>query len=302
MQYYSDDEQAVYYPDLWTLVEKIGASNISGSVNRTIADQAAQRGIKCMFVYTSPAVDPQSMPDYFYSKEALIEHLSLYNISQYRNHPGVYGHILTTEPFNGYDFDPLNPDQTTLNLIDVLRAGVAYIKQQDPTHPVWVALDPAGAFQEDSNGVYLQKRIAWIDRFDFCDVLDYHYYGNGNSGSEWWRNPDQFRAHLIEMLDDVIIPSAKGRPIIIGEMGCKSSPSIDYAGNPTFWSEELQSEYYRIYGEETTSRHIFVYAYKLLDAYVWSGDDWGLFNNENDGLTNIPKMAAPLVRQYLSIP
>ena len=302
VQYYSEEESAAYSPDMWTLIESIGASHISGSARRWVADEAAQHGIKCIFSYTSPAADPASMPEYFESSEALIAHLSIYNISQYRDHPGVFGHILTIEPWVDYDFDPLNPDQATLDLISVLRSGVEYIKSQDPTHPVWVALNPAGAYIEDSAGQYLEKRRAWINLFiDFCDILDYHYYGIGNSGTEWWRNPTEFRQKLVEMLDTVIIPGSKGKPIIIGEMGCPSSPMYDWQQKIAEFNETQQAEYFRIYGEETKARGIFVYVFKLIDATPWSFEDYGLFNTESNANGNIPKLAANLIREYLSI-
>jgi PKD repeat protein len=300
VQYYSEEESAAYYPDMWTLIENIGASHISSSARRWAADEAAQHGIKCVFSYTSPPTSPISMAEYFRSSEALIAHLSAYNISQYRDHPGVFGHILTGEPWGNYDFDPLNPDQATLNLIAVLRSGVEYIKSQDPTHPVWVALNPAGAYVEDSNEQYLLKRKAWINLFiDFCDILDYHYYGIGDSGGEWWRNSTEFREKLVEMLDTVIIPGSKGKPIIIGEMGCPSAPGNDWQQKITEFNESQQAEYFRIYGEETKARGIFVYVFKLIDAT--SSDNFGLFNTENNGVTNVPKLATSLVREYLSI-
>ena len=300
VQYYSTEESAAYYPDMWTLIESIGASHVSSSARRWAADEAAQHGIKCIFSYTSPPTNPKSMAEYFASSEALIAHLSAYNISQYRDHPGVFGHILTGEPWGDYDFDPLNPDQATLNLISVLRSGVEYIKSQDPTHPVWVALNPAGAYVEDSAEQYLVKRKAWINLFiDFCDILDYHYYGIGSSGSEWWRNSTEFRQKLIEMLDTVIIPGSKGKPIIIGEMGCPSSQRYDWQQKIAEFNETQQAEYFRIYGEETNARGIFVYVFELIDAGPW--ENFGLFNTENNGIQNIPKLAASLVREYLSI-
>jgi len=302
LQYYGAEESAAYFPDMWTLVKSIGASHIYGAARRWAADEAAQHGIKCIFSYTSPATDPTSMSEYFASSEALIAHLRLYNISQYQDHPGVFGHILTIEPWVNYDFDPLNPDQATLNLIAVLRSGVEYIKSQDPTHPVWVALNPAGTYIEDSAKLYLEKRKAWISLFiDFCDILDYHYYGIGDSGNEWWLNSTEFRQKLVEMLDRVIIPGSKGKPIIIGEMGCPSSQMYDWQQKIVEFNETQQAEYFRIYGEETKARGIFVYVFKLIDATPWSYEDWGLFNTENNGIISIPKLAASLVREYLSI-
>jgi len=302
LQYFSEEETAAYFPDMWTLVKSIGASHISGAPRRWVADEAAEHGIKCMFIYTEQPHNPETLPEYFTSKEAMISYLSKYNISQYQNHEGVYGHILTHEPWNDYIFDPRYPDQATLDLIEVLRAGVEYIKSQDPTHPVWVALDPAGSYVEDSDKVYLEKRRAWISLFiDFCDVLDYHYYGAGNSGMEWWRNEDGFRQKLVDMLDTVLIPGSKGKPIIFGEMGCPSSPFLDWQGKLAQFNETLQAEYFRIFGEETRARGIFVFVWKLIDAGAWSYSDYGLFNTENNGTINIPKLSANLVRGYLSI-
>ena len=250
LQYYSEEEIAAYYPDMWTLIKDIGASHISGAPRRWAADEAAENGIKCNFIYTEQPHNPETLPECYTSKEAIISYLSKYNISQYQNHDGIYGHILTHEPWNDYNFDPRNPDQATLDLIEVLRAGVEYIKSQDPTHPVWVALDPAGSYVEDSDKIYLEKRRAWISLFiDFCDVLDYHYYGHGNSGIEWWRNKTEFQQKLVDMLDTVLIPGSKGKTIIFGEMGCPSSPYLDWQGKSAQFDETLQAEYFRIFGE-----------------------------------------------------
>lgn len=302
-QYYRTDEMAAYFPDLWTLVKYIGASRVRGAVRRWAADQAAQNGIKIHMTYTGPWVNPDK-PGPFASQDAIKAYLDGYNISQYRDHPGVFGHEITAEPCMGYSFDPQNPSAALLNLISVFKYACDYVRSLDPTHPVWIGLDSAPAYYEDPAGTYIAKRKAWINLFiDFCDVLEYHYYLQGSSGSEYWRDPEGMRTHLITNLDQVLIPSSKGKPIIIGETGCPAKQYTDYAGKIATYTEQQQADYFRIYGEETKKRGILVCVYKLIDATLWDeeNDDWGLFRSTNDGTMNIRKVAAGLVKDYLSI-
>ena len=45
LQYFSEEEAAAYFPDMWTLVKNIGGSHISGAPRRWVADEAAEHGI-----------------------------------------------------------------------------------------------------------------------------------------------------------------------------------------------------------------------------------------------------------------
>jgi len=304
-QYWREEETSTYFPDLWTLVKYAGASHVDGAPRRWAADQAAEHGIKVSFRYTAPPWDPTTMEDYFKSKEAMKAHLDLYNIAQYRNHPGVHYHILCGEPFGLYAFDPRSPPKIVLDTIEVIKFGVEYIKSLDPTHPVTVALNPAGAYNYDPDGLWIEKRKAWIARFiDFVDLLDYHLYLFGDAGSEFWRNPELMRERLVTMLDQVLIPSSNGKPIIIGETGCPTQDFKDWKGEIAKFTEEQQAEYFRIYGEETKKRGIFVFVFKLIDVAGGAGTEGlhGLFKEEKGATMNIPKVAAGLVKGYLSIP
>jgi hypothetical protein len=303
-QYYRSDEMSTYYPDLWTLVEYVGAKYVSGAVRRWAADEAAQHGVKLIMGYTSPWADPNNPKD-FASKETIKAHFDLYNIAQYRNHPGVYGHIIHGEPCMKYNFDPRYPDAKLLALIDNFRYACDYVRSLDPTHPVWISLDPAGAYWEDTGSLLpsdvIEKRKAWINLFmPFCDVLDYHYYAFGDAGREFWRNPDLMRANLVTMLDQVLIPCANGKPIIIGEMGCPTETFVDWKGQTATFTEEQQAEYFRIYGEETRKRNILVFIFKLIDP-PGETQRYGLFRAENDGTMNVRKKAASLVKGYVGL-
>lgn len=318
VQNYRTEEMDAFFPDMWTLLKEIGASHISCSARRWTADQAAENNIKCIFSFTAPPKNPETMEPYFRSSFALISHLEKYNISQYRDHPGVYGYILTGEPWQDYAFDPRNPDQATLDLIEVLKAGVEYIKSQDPTHPVTVQLNTTPDYFDDAARMFahpdayknaLEKRRAWISLFmDFCDFLMYNYYGHGTGyfdsagvwrTTEWWKHPDNFRKALGNQLD-LLIEEAEGKPVIIGECGCPSTPK-NVNGNFLQFNEQNQADYYKIYGEEARARGIFVFTFKLIDNLTQPGWDYGLFNTENDGVRNIPKLVVPMLREYLSL-
>ena len=306
IQYYRKDEMAAYRPDFWTLMEHIGATHIRGAVRRWAADDAEKRGMKIQMSYTAPPYDPTTMEDYFKSKEAMRAHLDKYNIAQYRNHKGVDYHVLAGEPCGGYLFDPRNPPQEVLNLIEVLKDGMGYIRSLDPTHPVTLGLNQAGAWVDwkPEDKTWIDRRRAWIGRFiDDIDILDYHYYPRREAGQEWWRDPVKAQARWIEHFDQVLMPSRQGKPVVIGETGCPSNGCRDWQGNMAQFTEQNQADFYRLYGEVTRPREIFVYQYKLIDAtgYDAQNASYGLFNREDDGTMNTPKLAAGLIKDYLSV-
>lgn len=300
--YWISDEKELYYPDMWTLVNMLGATYVYGAVRRYAADEAAQHGKKMIFSYTAPPWNPSMATGYWTSKEALIEHLSGYNIAQYKDHPGVFGHILTGEPNMNYDFDPRNPDQYTLNLIEIMKAGVQYIKEQDPTHPVWVAINPAGAYSEgDPN--YLERRIAWINLFiDWCDILDFHWYRWEHGNKIFTEEIDVFKAKTAEMMD-VLVQNSKGKPVMLGECGCPTGTVTMWNGRIVTISEEDQKLYYQLLGEETKKRNIMAVPFKLLEIDpAWgTTEQYGLFKAQNDGQTNIPKKAVPYLKDFLGM-
>jgi hypothetical protein len=302
-QYYRSDEMATYYPDLWALVDYTGAKYVSGAVRRWAADQAAEHGVKLIMGYTEPYADPNNPKD-FASKETIKAHFDIYNIAQYRNHPGVYGHIVHGEPCMNYSFDPRYPDSRLLALIDNFKYACDYVRSLDPTHPVWVALNPAGAYFNPIKPLStedIEKLKAWINLFiDFCDVLDYHLYLHGDAGNEYWRNPDVMRQNLVKVLDEVLIPCSKGKPIIIGETGCPTGDYKDWKGQIAHFTEEQQAEYFRIFGEETKKRGIFVYIFKLIDP-LGETNTYGLFTSTRGETMNVAKKAASHVKDYLSL-
>jgi len=303
VQYYSEAERNTYFPDLWTLVKYTGATHLIGSPWKLYADEAAKRGTKIMFTYGRCFSPDDPMYETVYSsKEKMKAHLDKYNIPQFKNHPGVWAHNICIEPFNKWDAQ-------TDTLVEVLRYGIQYIRSLDPTHPVTISLNPAGAFTE--TGDYIEKRKQWINRFiDVVDFLCYNYYEylwadagvtwGRVGGPEFWRDTATFRNFIIKQFDEVLIPASKGKPIVIGETGCPTGTITTQWGNLASFTEEQQAEYFRIYGEETRKRGIFVCVYKLIDT-VYDDKRFGLFKPENDGSMNIPKVAASLVRNYLSI-
>jgi hypothetical protein len=288
VQWYSDAETSTYYPDLWTLVDYIGATHIWSAPRRNWIDEAAAHGKKVVIGF-GICWSPENCMDAYKSKENLIAHLSRYNISQYRNHPAVWGYEIVGEP---YDDD---------NLREIIRAGIQYIKSIDPTHPVTIKLDPKPYYYYDPEGKWVENRkntiLKWID---MVDVLTYDLYLNGDAGTEFWRNPELMRSRLVTMLDQVLIPASKGKPIIIGETGCPSPYYKDWKGQYANYTEEQQAEYFRIYGEETKKRGIFVYAFYLIDNPYWE-EKWGLFKSDKGTTMNIPKLAASKVKDYLSL-
>lgn len=293
--YYIADEKALYYPDLWTLIDKLGATIVFGAVRRYAADEAAEHGKKMIFSYTAPVWNPSCATGYWTSKEAMIEHLKGYNISQYKDHDGVFGHCLTAEPNMDYSFDPRNPDAYTLNLIEIMKAGVAYIKSQDPNHPVWVAINCAGAYYE-GDPAFLEKRIAWINLFiDWVDILDFHYYRWSDGHDPFTTHIDVFRTRVSEMMD-VLVQNSRGKPIIIGEMGCQTGTVTLWSGKVVSVSEDDQLLYYQLYGEETKKRDIMVIAFRIIEP-----DPYGLFKVQNDGVTNIPKKVVPYLKEFLDV-
>lgn len=301
-QYYLSSELAAYYPDLWTLLKYIGVSRVSGAVRRWAADQAAQNNIKVQMQYTTPFCNPDNPLD-FASKATVKAHFDIYDIAQYQNHPGVFGHQITGEPCMGYVFDSENPSAALLALIDNMRYACDYVRSLDPTHPAFVALDPAPYYGEDAAGVCTRKRAAWINLFiDFCDVLDFHYYryhGGGGAGDEFWRNPTKIRSQIIRQLDS-LISCSRGKPIVIGETGCPSGNMVDWNGNTMSFTQQQQADYFKLFGEETKPRGIFPVIY---DLYEPDGDTeyHALFRDGNDGVMNFRKIATSLVKDYLSV-
>ena len=320
-QYYRSDYATAVKPDMWTIAKYLGVSVISGAVRRNIADQAVANGMKLYMTYTSPPWnldDVANRPAYWNvddvaaAKIAMKNHLDQYNIAQYQNHAGVFAHQLTGEPAGTENFDPRNPSQRVLNLIEIIKYGVEYIKSLDPTHPVTVALDPAGAYAEGASAsedwaTTTAKRKAWVNLFmGFCDFLDYHlykYHNGGGAGDEWWRNPTVTRSRIVSMMDEVLIPCAQGKQIVIGETGCGSGAWIDWHQQQGSFTEQQQADYFKLFGEESKKRGMFVFIFKDCDytQYESDYDAWGLFKFQNDGTMNIPKLAASLVKGYLSL-
>jgi hypothetical protein len=111
------------------------------------------------------------------------------------------------------------------------------------------------------------------------------------------------RSRLTTMLDQVLIPCSEGKPIIIGETGCASPGRIDWTGQYASFTEDQQAEYFRIFGEETTKRGIFVYVFKLIDAtaYEQDNDAYGLFKFDRGTTMNIPKKVVGIIKGYLSV-
>ncbi|MFH0929509.1 MAG: PA14 domain-containing protein, partial [Candidatus Aenigmatarchaeota archaeon] len=284
--YYS--ESSSYEPDLWTLLDYMGTDRLNGAPRREWADQAAEHGVKIKIGLGS-CHTPDNCNSWYDNITAMKAHIDGYNLAQYKDHPGVWGYDLCDEPFN-------NHDAATDNLVEVLRWGAQYIKSIDPTHPVTIQLDSAGAYYEDPQGDYIELRKDWINRFiDVVDVLSYSYFNiEVFSSSE-----DNFRERLIKNLDQVLIPASQGKPIEIAA----GLPTEDYKlwdGRILTFTEQQQADYFRILGEETKKRNIFVNIYVLFENQ-WSTERFGLFRPEVVNGMNKPKLAAGLVKEYLSL-
>jgi hypothetical protein len=317
-QYYKEEELATYQPDMWALVKQIGATMISGPVRKWVADGCRERGLTVNMHYTGPPRDiyDDSLPIYWKAstpletaKQSLKTHLDGYDIAQYKNHEGVFCHELTGEPLSGMGaFDPRKPTADMLKLVEVCKYGCDYIRSLDPTHPVTVALNPAGVYGEQGTnfdwGVNRDKRKAFINLFmPFCDILNYHYYMPRDHGTNFSKNPEKFRSWLVRQLDDVLIPCAAGKSIVIGECGMPSGPFKDYTGTVWTSTEEIQRDYFRMYGEETKKRKIFVIPFKLIDgsAFEVNYSNYGLFRPAVVNGMNVAKLVASTIKEAIGL-
>ena len=297
-QNYLQSELDLIKPDLWTLADRMGASIVTGSVRRWFADQAAEHNKKVMMSYTAPPYKKANLTGYWASKEALIEHLKIYDISQYRNHIGVYGHILCGEPMGSEQFDPRNPDGVMLNLIEIIKAGVAYIKSQDPTHPVTVALNNAGTAYEGPNDPdYIEKRRSWIRRFiDHVDILDYHYYYHTFSDIRTFdEDLEKFRTHWIENCN-MLVEESQGKPIVIGECGCPSGDYVAWTGKILNFSEEIQKLYFETILPICEERDITTIIFKMIEFNPLF--DYGVFRRKITNGVNEPKPVVQTLKFY----
>jgi len=278
VQYYLDKP---YAPDFWSLLQRAGCTYLEGAVRREVADEAANRGMKVALSYSGIVSNPNNATGSFSSEAAMVNSLVGRNISQYRNHAGVYGHILSIEPCNNYDFDPRNPDASTLKLIRVLKAGVTYIKQQDPTHPAWIGLNAAGAYGEGSD--YLDRRRAWIRLFiDWCDVLDWHLYRWEIGGKVFTSDLDMLDQRTDEMLA-MLKQESKGKPVIIGEIGVPTGTFPIY-GNPSVTvTEQDQLTYFLHVAPKIVKYGFTPFIFKLMDDEPYQGFEpyFGIFRKHS---------------------
>ena len=308
-QYYAPE--MVYYPDVWSLVKKLGATHVSGAIRDWAAEACRDNGLKLYTSCTGPAwaTGPlgtyYTCPDYFFDEQLLIDRISGYNFAQYKNHEGIFGHTLAGEPLGSeHEYTPFDVYNLTARqrlFVNTIKAGMRYIRSQDPTHPVSVALNTAGGWGYFEG--YLDRRRHWIREWiDDVDFLDFHLYVMANNDKGSWRDWDFFRAKLREMLE-MLVSESKGKPIVIGEMGMVTDPMVMWTGSTEPFTEQNQYDYYRIYGEELKrlSKPILVYPFKLVDPPYYEGlQTWGLYKSTMgaDGY-NVPKLVAPYVKDFL---
>jgi hypothetical protein len=281
------NEEDYYVPNVWTLVKDIKATRIrTGGVRKTLLDQAQANGIKIMRVLGSANSLEQIRTSctWYSSKEAFKAYIDSLNLAQFKNHEGLWGYDICNEPYYND------------TLADILIYGLQYVKSIDPTHKVTVGLSHCASWVVDDQGEWIQKRKAWFEKFQpYVDVLDVHLYAFRNP--VYYKDIDYFIWYITTEIDQILIPVAKGKPIQIGETGCP-------VGNPTpeesYFTEEQQAEYFRLFGEITKSRDIYVYVWELLDTS--RNQNWfGLFEITVVDGTNKPRLAADLVYNYLSI-
>jgi hypothetical protein len=283
------DEIEHYVPDLWTLLKNIGVTRIrTGGVNRTLLDQAEANGVK-VFMILGQAMSSEEVRTscpWYSSKEAFKARIDRLNLAKYRNHEGLWGYDICLEPYYND------------TLADILIYGLQYVRSIDPTHPVTVGLSNCASWVVDDQGLWIQKRKAWFEKFQpYVDVLDVHIFDYEINGKEYYRGIDYFKWYIATEIEQVIIPAAKGKPIQIGATGCP-------VGNPTpdgtYFTEEQQAEYFRILGEITKPRGIYIYIFKLLDTSI--NQNWfGLFEKTIVGGMNKPRLATEVVYSYLAI-
>lgn len=264
VQYWQSNKH--YHPDFYTLCQRAGMSYISGTPGIQYADNARAHGLKIVMCYSSIVGKEAYISGIWASKTAIQNHLAQYNISQYNGHSGVYGHVLTIEPMNDEDsLSTVNPSSKVLNFIEVMKAGVAYIKSQDPSHPVWVGLNAAGAY--DEGGDFLDRRRAWIRRFiDWCDVLDWHLYRFEIGGHTFKDNIDALDVRTEEMLT-MLKEESKGKPIVIGEVGVPTG-TFGIWGNPSVTlTEQDQLTYFQHVAPKFVKYGVTPFIFKLQDDF-----------------------------------
>ena len=295
-QNYRQSELDLIKPDLWALADRMGASIVSGAVRRWFADQAEEHGMKVMMNYTAPPYTKANLTGYWASKEALIEHLKIYNISQYKNHNGVYAHSLCAEPMGNEQFDPRSPDAVMLNLIEIIKAGLAYIKSQDPTHPVTLAINNAGTFYE-KDPYYLEKRRSWIRRFiDYVDIFDYHYYyWQGANNRIFSEDLENFKNHWI-VNADMLVEESKGKQIFIGECGCPTGDFETWTGSIVSPTEADQKLYFETVLPICRDRNITPCAFKMIEDIPMFG--YGIFKTSLTGGVNDEKLAVQVIKSF----
>jgi len=293
-------------PDVWRLAKRLGASHISCSRRIANAEGAAANGFKVVFGTAAPAWATTSKPDWGYtfpssysSPSALVSSLGDYTM--YQGYDSIYGFLIGSEILAAEYVNVYSPNSAQLNLINTVKAGIKHLQQQTGK-PCSIPLTQSGAWDENTD--YLERRRAWIRRFiDDVDFLDYHYYRMEMGGKGSWRDWGTFRAKLREMLQ-MLVDESQGKPIIIGECGCPSTPTLMWTGSTEQFTDQNQIDYFRIYGEEVKrlNRNILVFPFKLLEDDWQGAIKWAMFKSSvgSDGYSE-SKPIAPLLSSFIDV-
>lgn len=298
-------------PDMWTLLEELGTKRICDYYPYLfpLLNEAQSRGQK-LSIALAPTPNLPSLNSVWQSTSSMISHLQTFNLAQYRNHPAIAGWVLTDEPLVSTSFDAGNPSQEVLNVVAVGNAGLDYIKQQDPTHPVTINLNGAGAWGDaylqfrqypDSYQSNLAKTENWQRLWaGHCDIImrTFELCGSGSYGQTWAAYPSE----TLQIYTDYYVMMravANGKPVRFA-VGCKSS--VDSESVP--FTEEIQRDYYVFLKSFLSDKpDLSIDIFQLADFYSDSRYDWGVFHNDVVNGMNKPKLSVSAIKDLtLNLP
>lgn len=244
----------------------------------TAANNAQNHGVKLYFILASDGMTVHPATYWIGSitqYHAMIDTVQLENL---RNNNGVYGYDICNEP------DCYNDTRS-----GILKDALQYVKSKDPTHIVSVGLAPK-FYSTLSGQAYIDATKSYISGFAaYADVIDVHCYDLGGYYN------GQLTSDLSSFFDQIVIPAANRKSVIVGEMGCWTDYGTDMGISVSF-TEQQQADYFKLYGQVTKPRNITPFVYLLVDDYSTGYPHFGLFTP-----TAVPKMAALKVYDYLAV-
>lgn len=261
--------QEAYDPNIWNMIKLCKAKTISFDVHHghpkpsieqliEIADIASSHGIEIM-LFLADRNSPWMASNAEF--ESRIDSLGLEHL---QGHEGIWGYNVVDEP--------------TADQKEVTKYGLQYVKSKDPTHKVF-----ANLYLYPETHPEMRQLIAEFEPYEDVISLSLFLVGSYIDG--------ELGQYLPWLLDNVVIAAAEGKPVHIVGFGCWTETATKFGRTETF-TEEQQAEYFRIYGEATKPRNIYVWICTLHDIAI----HWGLFRN-----VDTPKLSAELVDGYLSL-